>query len=124
MDYESFGEYVTHARKQHGYSIRQLAKRLGVEPSTISRLETGARLLPQPDRLIALIENLDLDVVTAVSLLEPYQRLTQATLPALADYLRAKYHMRRKDIAELTRHAHKLGYDTENDNRPEWRTTS
>lgn len=115
MDHESFGEYVTHARKQHGYSIRQLAQRLGVEPSTISRLETGARLLPQPDLFISLIENLDLDAVTAVSLLEPYQRLTQATLPALADYLGTKYHMRRKDIAELTRHAHELGYDTENE---------
>jgi len=124
MDYESFGEYVAHVREQHGYSIRQLAKRLGVHSSTISRLETGARPLPQPDLVLALIKNLDLDAVTAVSLLEPYQRLTQATLPTLADYLRTKYHMRRKDIAELTRHAHKLGYDTENDNRPEWRTTS
>jgi transcriptional regulator with XRE-family HTH domain len=112
MDYESFGEYVAHAREQHGYSVRRLATLLGVDSSTISRLETGARLLPQPDLVIALITQLDLDVVTAVSLLQPYQRLTQATLPALADYLHTKYHMRRKDITELIRHAQQLGYDT------------
>jgi transcriptional regulator with XRE-family HTH domain len=114
MDHESFGEHVAHAREQHGYSIRQLAKRLNVASSTISRLETGARPLPQPDLVLALITHLDLDAVTAVSLLQPYQRLTQATLPTLADYLRTKYHMRRKDITELTHHAHQLGYDTKN----------
>ena len=114
MRHESFGEYVALAREQHGYSIRQLAQCLGVASSTISRLETGARPLPQPDLVLALITHLDLDAVTAVSLLAPYQRLTRASLPALADYLHAKYHMKQKDIAELTRHAHQLGYDHEN----------
>jgi transcriptional regulator with XRE-family HTH domain len=107
----SFGEYVTLVREQHGYSIRQLAAHVGVAPSTISRLEDGTRPLPSPDLVLDLIKNLNLDAVTAVGLLEPYRRLTQACLPGLASYLRTKYHMKHKDITDLTRHAQQLGYD-------------
>jgi transcriptional regulator with XRE-family HTH domain len=107
----SFGEYVTLVREQHGYSIRQLAAHLGVAPSTISRLEDGSRPLPHPDLVLDLIKNLNLDAVTAVGLLEPYRRLTQACLPGLASYLRTKYRMKHKDIAEIKHHAQRLGYD-------------
>ncbi len=90
MEHESFGEYVACARERRGYSIRHLAKRLGVASSTISRLETGTRPLPQPDLVVALIAHLDLDAMAAVELLQPYQRLTQACLPNLTHYLRTK----------------------------------
>jgi transcriptional regulator with XRE-family HTH domain len=106
-----FGDYVKGAREHRGYSVRELAALTGVAPSTITRIEHNTLITPQPDLVLALIKHLDLDTVTAVGLLEPYRRLTQASLPALADYLHAKYHMKRKDITELKRHARQLGYD-------------
>ncbi|MGH3772706.1 MAG: helix-turn-helix domain-containing protein [Pseudonocardiaceae bacterium] len=75
MKHRSFGQYVTHAREQCGYSMRQLAARLGVAPSTISRLEDGARSLPHPDLFLALINELELDVTVALALIPPYERL-------------------------------------------------
>ncbi|MGH3710655.1 MAG: helix-turn-helix domain-containing protein, partial [Pseudonocardiaceae bacterium] len=54
---------------------RQLAARLGVAPSTISRLEDGARSLPHPDLFLALVTELGLDVTVALALIPPYERL-------------------------------------------------
>jgi len=79
MEPQSLGQYATCARQQHGYSIRQLATRLGVAPSTISRLEDGSRPLPHPDLFIALIDALDLDITTALKLAAPYGRLYTET---------------------------------------------
>jgi transcriptional regulator with XRE-family HTH domain len=107
----SFGDYIKDAREHHGYSVRHLAALLGVAPSTIARIEYNTLITPGPDLVLALVKNLDLDPVMAVRLLEPYRRLTQESLPILTDYLRAKYHMKRKDITELARHARQLGYD-------------
>lgn len=70
---ESFGQYVTMKRQQHGWSARQLAKRLGVAPTTITRLENGS--VPHPEHFIALIDALHLDLITAVHLIAPYKRL-------------------------------------------------
>lgn len=107
----SFGEYVALVRKQHGYKASQLAAHLGVSTSTITRLEDGSRPLPRPGLVLDLIKYLDLDAVTAVGLLEPYRRLTQACLPGLTSYLQTKYHMKQKDITEIKNHARQLGYD-------------
>jgi transcriptional regulator with XRE-family HTH domain len=107
----TFGDYVKEARERHDYSAHDLAALIGVAPSTIARIEYNTITTPGPERVLALIENLDLDPVTAVELLEPYRRLTQESLPILSDYLRIKYKMKRKDIAELKRHARQLGYN-------------
>jgi transcriptional regulator with XRE-family HTH domain len=71
----TFGQYVTTVRQECGYSIRQLAERLKVAPSTISRLETGARSLPHPDLFLGVVDALDLDITTALGLVGPYGRL-------------------------------------------------
>lgn len=75
MKYRSFGQYVTIAREQRGYSMRQLAARLAVAPSTISRLEDGSRSLPHPDLFLALVNELGLDITVALALIPPYERL-------------------------------------------------
>lgn len=106
-----FGDYIKEAREQHGYSVRHLAALVGVAPSTIARIEYNTLVTPGPDLVLALIKNLDLDSVTAVGLLEPYQRLTRESLPNLTDYLRAKYTMKRTDIIQMKRHARRLGYN-------------
>lgn len=80
MTYQSFGHYVSAAREQHGYSMRQLAARIGVAPSVISRLEDGRPSLPHPDLVVALVDQLGLDMKITLGLLPAYQRLyTQAT---------------------------------------------
>lgn len=107
----TFGDYVKQAREQHGYSAHDLAALIGVEASTITRIEHNTTTTPGPDRVLALIKILDLDPVTAVGLLEPYRRLTRESLPNLSDYLRIKYAMKRRDITEIKRHARQLGYD-------------
>ncbi len=71
----SFGAYVAMKRQQRGYSMRELAKQVDVAPTTITRIENGS--VPHPDLFLALVDVLDLDVITAVGLVEPYQRLYQ-----------------------------------------------
>lgn len=71
----SFGDYVTAARERRGYSIRHVAAQVGVAPSTILRIEDGTHALPHPDLFLALIDVLDLDITTAIRLVEPYGRL-------------------------------------------------
>jgi transcriptional regulator with XRE-family HTH domain len=75
MRYRSFGHYVSLAREQRGYSMRQLATRIGVAPSVISRLEGGRPSLPHPDLVVALVKQLGLDMRITLGLLPGYQRL-------------------------------------------------
>lgn len=75
MVYRSFGHYVSLVRGQHGYSMRQLAARITVAPSVISRLEDGIPRLPHPDLVVALVDHLGLDMRIVLGLLPAYQRL-------------------------------------------------
>ncbi|MGH3871288.1 MAG: helix-turn-helix domain-containing protein [Pseudonocardiaceae bacterium] len=70
---ETFGEYITAALQQQGYSERQLSKRVGVANSTLVRIRNGS--IPEPDLFISIIETLDLDVTIAAQLIDPYRRL-------------------------------------------------
>lgn len=80
----SFGEYLSKARQECGYSIRELARRIGVEPSAVSRLEDGTRgTLPHPDLFIGLVRELRLNWATALHYVPPYERLWKS-MTALA----------------------------------------
>ncbi len=71
----SFGQYVKVAREERGISIRELARKLDVEPTTVSRLENGTRTAPHPDLFMRLIFELDLHWRTALNLVVPYRRM-------------------------------------------------
>jgi transcriptional regulator with XRE-family HTH domain len=71
----TFGEYIHTARVQRGYSLRDMEKRTGLNNSTIKRIEDGAFAVPSPDAVMALVDALKLDIIAAVELIEPYQRL-------------------------------------------------
>ena len=84
----SFGEYVKAAREERGLSIRELTRRLDVEPTTVSRLENGTRTLPHPDLFIGLIMKLELDWRTALNLVPSYRRLWNGLVElARVDYI-------------------------------------
>jgi hypothetical protein len=46
-----------------------------VSNSTIKRLEEGFIAVPTPDVLLALVDALELDLITAMRLVGPYRRL-------------------------------------------------
>lgn len=78
----SFGEYVMHKREEQGYSARELAKRIGVKPATVTRIESGFITTPAPELVLALIDALELDVLTAVRLIKRYRELCDRILTA------------------------------------------
>ncbi|MGH3809362.1 MAG: helix-turn-helix domain-containing protein [Pseudonocardiaceae bacterium] len=78
---ESFGQYVWAARKAKGYSDRQLGKHVRAAHTTISRIENGS--IPEPGLFLSLIDALDLDIITAVTLIDPYRRIYQRIVTAL-----------------------------------------
>jgi transcriptional regulator with XRE-family HTH domain len=55
-----FDRTVGHRREELGLSQGELAERVGVSQQTISRWESGLAI-PQPERVLALAEVLDLD---------------------------------------------------------------
>ncbi len=79
-----FGAYLSAARQERGYSIREVARRIGVEPSVVSRLEDGKRgTLPHPDLFTGLVRELGLNWATALHYVPPYERLWN-TITSLA----------------------------------------
>lgn len=78
---ESFGQYVRTARQTKGYSDRQLGKKVGKAHTTISRIENGS--IPEPGLFLALVDALELDIITAVQLIGPYRRICQRIITDL-----------------------------------------
>ncbi len=70
------GEYLIQARKDRGFSQRDLAARCGVSPAEVSRVESGVRLKPAPAVLRAMAD----------ALLVSYPRLMQ-----LAGYIEEEH---------------------------------
>lgn len=71
-----FGAYLSAARIERGLTIREVARRIGVEASAVSRLEDGTRgTLPRPDLFLGLVRELGLHWATALEYVPPYARL-------------------------------------------------
>jgi len=59
---QKFSEIIRNARKEKGYSQRELAKILGLDFTYLSKLENDrADYAPKEDVIRALAKNLDLD---------------------------------------------------------------
>jgi transcriptional regulator with XRE-family HTH domain len=70
------------AREEQGITLRQLAKRLGKHATPISRIEDSRIAVATPDYFMNLVETLNLDIMTAVHLLKPYQRICDSFVNA------------------------------------------
>lgn len=72
---ETFGDYMKAKRLERKESLRQLEKRCGVPNATLSRIEDRIIAVPTPDRLMTLIDALELDLITAIKLIPSYRRM-------------------------------------------------
>lgn len=102
-------------RKALGLSASEVARRAGVEPSTLTRLELGERSSPRPDLLKAIAGVLQLPVS---DLFAAADWLAKDELPSFRPYLRAKYgQLPEAAVAELERSlaelAQRHGYDAD-----------
>lgn len=70
----SFGDHVRKTREalranDSAFSVRQVAQRLGVEPSFLSKVERGHEAPPSDEKIVALAKELgeDADVMLALA---------------------------------------------------------
>ncbi len=82
------GGLVKQRRQERGLMAKDLAQRIDVTPSTITRIEQGALYSPRPHILAKIANELDLPVSDLFALAD-YLAPTQ--LPAFTPYLRTKY---------------------------------
>jgi transcriptional regulator with XRE-family HTH domain len=71
---DSFGEYLRERRealreKDVSFSLRQMAQRVGIEPSYLSKIERGEQPPPGEETIVALAKELgeDADVLLALA---------------------------------------------------------
>ena len=95
----TFGEYLRERREalkaeDRRFSLRQLAMRIGVEPSYLSKVERGEEPPPSEARVLQLAEELgeDADVLLA---------LAGKVSTDLKDVIRKRPHLMAKLIREL-----------------------
>jgi transcriptional regulator with XRE-family HTH domain len=92
---------IRQRRTELALSASQLATRVGVNSSTIIRLENGGIRAPRADKLARLAEVLGLKLVDVVA---TAGYLASGELPAFEPYLVAKYpELSEAAVAELTR---------------------
>lgn len=61
---ESFGEYLRRLRNDKGYTLTQLAAKIGVDSANLSKIETGKRELDEKKLpKLSKIFNLDIDTL-------------------------------------------------------------
>jgi transcriptional regulator with XRE-family HTH domain len=83
-----FGAYLRERREAQQLSIREVARRVGIQDTTIMRLEQGKFSAPAPDKLRRLSEVLD---IPPNDLFVMADYMVADELPSPSLYLRAKY---------------------------------
>jgi transcriptional regulator with XRE-family HTH domain len=95
------GQMIRQRRTELALSARELATRVGVNSSTIIRLEHGVTRAPRPDKLARLAEVLGL---TLADVAGTAGYLVAGDLPSFGPYLIAKYpELSEAAMTELTR---------------------
>lgn len=99
--YKALGEHIHQLRLDRGLKLRETARKAGVDPTWLSRLEQGVYVSPDPHQLVKVAQGLEVDVeelyvVAGLS--------TGHGLPGFAPYLRAKYDLPDEAVAQLEAH--------------------
>jgi transcriptional regulator with XRE-family HTH domain len=92
-------------REEKGLSIRQLAAAANVHLGTVSGLEHGTNLAPQPEILKTIARVLELSM-SDLFLIADWLPVDE--LPSLQPYLRAKYGLGESDAAEIDHYLMRL----------------
>lgn len=92
------GDLLRQARKERGWSQKELAERVGDKQANISRWETGKRI-PSNDALAELADELDLDVDQLRAEIQADRRAREAETP---DYVSHEDHIPRWRNAVLS----------------------
>ena len=95
----TLGVTIRQARERAGFSLRNLETIVGVSRQFLLRLEHDELDNPSPDLLHRLAEALELDSDDLFAFIG-YQ--PSGKLPSLTPYLRTKYHLPPKALAEAT----------------------
>jgi transcriptional regulator with XRE-family HTH domain len=102
---KQLGAVIAKARAKKGWSIFQLASRIGAPKSWVGFLEQGRYVDPAPERLARIAELLDIEAGRM-------DRLTQGAvsegLPELGTYFRAKYDLTPEQIEQVERYVRRL----------------
>lgn len=107
---ENFGQLIRQARKDKGYSQRELARRLGLDFTYLSKLENNrADYAPKEEVIRSLARNLDLDEEELIFLSgripqqeEKLLKQHYKTMPALFRRLRENPEFAQKLFQEAT----------------------
>ncbi len=94
------GRMIATARRNKGWSLRQLSNETGISHTWLLKLEHGEYVTPAPDRLIRVADALGVDP-------ERIERVVKGqmsdSLPSVRTYFRAKYDLTATEIDALER---------------------
>lgn len=82
------GRFISKQREALGLSQRKLAEAIGVQNTTIMRLEAGEYTAPSPDNLARIAEVLGIEMADLYAMAD---YVVPRELPSLKPYLRSKY---------------------------------
>lgn len=85
---QQLAEIIKEARLTKGYSASELARRAGIQASTVTRLEAAQFQHPSPETLVSVARVLE---VSASDLFACLNWMPKEQLPSFTPYLRAKY---------------------------------
>lgn len=98
----SLRAFVRTRRKQLDLSAYAAAERAGLHRSYWSKLEGGEYAAPSPKTLAGIASALDVPIEHLYEIVG--YETTPQSLPSLRPYLRARYHLPHKAVAELERY--------------------
>jgi transcriptional regulator with XRE-family HTH domain len=97
---QRIGRMIATARRNKGWSLRQLSNETGISHTWLLKLEHGEYVTPAPDRLIRVADALGVDP-------ERIERVVKGqmsdSLPGVRTYFRAKYDLSAEEIDEIER---------------------
>ena len=108
---EKFGEFVRREREAKDIGLREMAKKIGVSPTYLSKIERDEFPPPAEDKVRAIAKIIECDVddllARAGRVSSDISDIIKRRPVELADLLRATKGLTADDIVRLTKHAQK-----------------
>jgi HTH-type transcriptional regulator, competence development regulator len=108
---EKFGAFIRREREAKEIGLREMAKKIGVSPTYLSKIERDEFPPPAEDKVrkIAAIIGKDADELLALAgrVASDLKDIIRERPREMADFLRAAKGLTPEDIARLARQAHK-----------------